>query len=139
MEKFRNDNLNFDIYLEDHFEWIEMLGQKIKGYTGKYMVFDKYDFWQINKPFETKEIAMKYINELINCTNKQDYNFCKWCVNKGVREGSIIQFEDGKQGVILGREFAEGCLKFSLIKKDGNVGKTKRYLYGNLKYKVIKY
>lgn len=95
--------------------------------------------WQTNKVYNTKEQALDYIGNLLNCRTKQECNFYRWCAKNNLREGSLIEFEDRKQGVILGKEFAEGCLKYSPIKKDGTVGKSKRNLYGNLKYEVIKY
>lgn len=123
MNEYRNNYLGFNISLKEHFEDINILGKSIKGYTGKYTVFDDFDFWQIDNRFESKE----------------ECHFYKWCAKDEIREGSKIQFEDGKEGVILGKEFADTCLKYSPIKKDGTVGKSKRNLYGNLKYKVIKY
>ncbi|EGT5282627.1 hypothetical protein CUB08_06930 [Clostridioides difficile] len=103
------------------------------------MVTDNYSFWQIEKSFDSKEAAMEYVSKLLTCKNQQEYNFYKWCEKDGVKEGSIIQFEDGKKGVILGKEFAEGCLKYSPIKKNGTIGKAKRNLYGNIKYMVVQY
>ena len=139
IKEYRNNYLGFDIYLKDHFENFEVLGQTIKGNTGNYIVVDELDFWQIDTPFTSKEDALDYIGNLLNCRTKQECHFYKWCAKDGLREGSIIQFEDGKQGVILGKEYADGCLKYSPIKKDGTIGKSKRNLYGNLRYKVIKY
>ena len=139
MKEYRNNYLGFNIILEDHYEMINVLGQTIKGNTGKYMVYDELDFWQIDKPFNTKEEALDYISSLLNCKTKEECHFYKWCNKDGVKEGSIIQFKDLKQGIILGKEFTDSCLKYSPIKKDGTVGKSKRNLYGNLKYKVIKY
>lgn len=124
MKEFKNKDLEINIYLK---EW-----------HNEFLVTDS-DFWQIKKSFEDESGALEYIENLLSCKNKSEYNFYKWCVEKELREGTIIQFEDGKQGVILGKEFVEGCLKYSPLKKDGTTGKAKRNLYGNTIYKVIKY
>lgn len=139
VEIFKNEHLKFDIYLDNHFEVVKVLNQNIKGYTGKYIVFDKYEFWQIEEPFNTKEEAMEYIDRLKEVTDKQSYYYLKWCKKSNVREGSLIEFEDGKRGVISSEEKAIGCLKFSLIKKDGTVGKSIRNLYEGMDFKIIAY
>ena len=135
MKEFRNNYLGFDIKLEN--VKVSMSGQDL--YIDKFEVTDTFDFWQIDKIYDTKEQALDYIGNLLNCRTKQEYSFYKWCAKDGLREGSIVQFKDGRQGVILGKEYTVGCLKYSPIKKDGTIGKSKRNLYGNIEYKIVKY
>ncbi|HBF7547408.1 TPA: hypothetical protein KOY69_002009 [Clostridioides difficile] len=139
MKTFNNMEMKFEIVLNKEIEYIKVLGKDVKFDTGKYVVTDNHNFWQLDKPFNSKEAAMVYISKLLGCKNQQEYNFYKWCEKDEIKEGSIIQFEDGKQGVILGKEFADACLKYSPIKKDGTIGKAKRNLYGNMRYIVIQY
>ncbi|ENY8630180.1 TPA: hypothetical protein KPE78_001178 [Clostridioides difficile] len=139
MKIFNNKEIKFEIVLNEEIEYMKVLGKDVKFNTGNYVVTDNYSFWQIEKSFDSKEAAMEYVSKLLMCKNQQEYNFYKWCEKDGVKEGSIIQFEDGKKGVILGKEFAEGCLKYSPIKKNGTIGKAKRNLYGNIKYMVVQY
>lgn len=135
MNKFRNNYLGFDIKLENI--KITMFGQELM--LEQFEVNDTFTFWQTNKIYNHKQEALDYINDLLSCKTKEECNFYRWCAKYGLREDSIIQFEDGKQGQILGKEYADSCLKYSLIKKDGIKGKTKRNLYGGIKYKVIKF
>ena len=135
MNEFRNNYLDFDIKLEN--VKMPMFGQVLT--LEQFVVIDTFDFWQTDKIYNHKEEALDYIDNLLNCKTKQECNFYRWCAKYGLREGSIVQFEDGKQGAILGKEFAEGCLKYNPIKKDGTVSKLKRNLYGNIDYKVVKY
>lgn len=135
MNEFRNNYLGFDIKLENIKTTI--LGQEVM--LDQFKVNDTFTFWQTEKIYNHKKEALDYIGNLLNCKTKQECYFYRWCAKYGLRKGSLIQFEDGKQGMILGKEFAEGCLKYSPIKKDGFVGKSKRNLYGNIKYKVVKY
>lgn len=135
MNKFRNEILGFDIFLEK--VKMRFFGEIIE--IDRFKVTDTFTFWQIECEYETEERALEYIGQLISCKTKQECYFYRWCAKHNVREGSTIQFDDGNQGVILGKKFAEGCLKYSPIKKDGDISKAKRNLYGDLKYKVIKY
>lgn len=135
MNEFRNNYLGFDIKLEN--VKTTMFGQEL--ILNQFKVNDTFTFWQTDKVYSTKEDALDYIENLLNCKTKQECNYYRWCEKDGIREGSIIQFEDGKQGIILGKEFVDGCLKYSPIKKDGNIGKSIKNLYGNIKYKITKY
>lgn len=135
-EEFFNVNLSMYIYLEKHIEVVNIYGQKVGFNADEYIVTDS-DFWQIKKIFKSKTEALRYIAHLLDAETKSEYNHYKWCIDYGLEEGSIIQFEDGKKGCILGKEYTDGCLKYSPIKKDGTVGKAIRNLYGNLNFIVI--
>ncbi|HBF1879833.1 TPA: hypothetical protein KNT26_003111 [Clostridioides difficile] len=139
MNNFKNKFLNFDICLEKHYESMTILNQNTKMYTGKYMVFDKFDFWQLDILFDKKRDALNYIDKLIDVKTQQEYNFLKWCTQKNIKEGSKIEFEDGKQGIILGSEHADGNIKYVPLKKDGTKSKMRRILYKNIKFKILKY
>lgn len=135
MNKFRNNYLNFDISLIQL--ETSIFGQKVS--LDQFKVDDTSTFWQTDKVYNSKEEALDYIGCLLNCRTKSELNFYRWCAKYRLREGTIIEFEDGKQGLILGKDYTDNCLKYSPIKKDGTVSKLKRNLYGNLKYEIIKY
>ena len=135
MDKFRNNYLNFDINLIQLKAYI--FCQKVE--LDQFKVDDTFTFWQTDKIYNHKQEALDYIENLLNCKSKNEVKFYKWCAKYGLREGSLIEFENGKIGAILGKDDAEDCLKYSPIKKDGTVSKLKRNLYGNLKYKIVKY
>ena len=135
MNEFINCYLNFNISLIQL--ETSIFGERVL--LDQFKVDDTFIFWQTDKVYNSKEEALDYIGLLLNCRTKKECYFYRWCSKYGLREGTIIEFEDGKQGFILGKDHVGGCLKYSPIKKDGSVSKVKRNLYGNLKYKIVKY
>ena len=135
MKKFRNDGVGFDIFIEK--VKIRFFNELVE--IDRFVVKDTFSFWQTDCEYEMEEQALSYVEDLLSCTTKHECNFYRWCAKDGLREGSVIQFEDGSQGVILGKEHVEACLKYSPIKKDGGISKLKRNLYGNVVYEIIKY
>lgn len=138
MKVFRNHELGIDIFLGEKIEIMDVLGIPVEFKTGEYSVTNSYFKYRENL-FLTKKEAVAFVNNLLKCKTTFECYYFMLCSWRGVREGSIIEFDDGKQGVILGKEYSEGILKYTPFKKDGTVGKAKRCLYGNLKYKVVKY
>ncbi|PLS19423.1 hypothetical protein CVD28_03130 [Bacillus sp. M6-12] len=117
-----------------------MLNIPVVFYGEKYVIEDSGDkvFPQHEVLFNEEEMVA-YVEKLLSCKNKELLYYLRSLARKELEVGNVIEFEDGKKGVIV---IPEGFIgrnpMFVPLKKDGTKSNHKpRYIYANDSFKKI--
>lgn len=138
MRKYINKYLNFTITLEKRGYYTDLSDKRVILDTEKFIVNDTYSN-HADEVFNSELDALRYINRLLKAKDKKEYLFVKWSTRAGVRENTIVEFSDGKRGIILESLHFDSCLKYKQIKKNGEPGKQIKKFYRHMDYKIINY
>lgn len=121
----------------------QILGHSTTFYGTAFKVQDNADnIHQIHQLDLTLKETVSYVESLCTATTKQEFFYIRTLKEKGLAVGDVIEFEDGKQGIIVSLTEVDVPLIRSLffvpLKKDGSQSKVKpRILYGTYKYKKL--
>lgn len=116
-----------------------VLNAPVVFYGSKYIISDSGDnvFPQHEVLLNEKEMT-DYVKQLLAAPHAWLFYYFRSLARKGLSPGDIIEFEDGKKGIIVipeGDSFGRN-LAYIPLKKDGTKSKHKpRILYGNDTYK----
>jgi len=122
---------------------MKVLGVPTSFYGQKYTVRDNADTIHCEHEVLLNDLEMhEYIQRLCLSKTKKEYHFERKLQEKGLQVGNLIEFQDGKQAVIV--SLSDDCpdimrsLFYLPLKKDGTPSKVKpRILYGNTIYKIV--
>lgn len=83
---------------------------------------------------------LDYLERLLQCPNVETYNYYKLLCEKGLKEGDVLLFENGKKGIVVipSPEYLNGAIRYIPLKKDGTRSQgIPRYLYRGEKYEIV--
>ena len=138
MRKYANKSLNFNITLDKKGYYEDLTGNIIKLNDKMFIVTDNYRE-DICITFKTELEALRYINRLVKARSNQEYLFIKTSTRAGVKENSIVKFQNGKMGIILDSSYFDPCMKYKTIKKNGDIGVQVKKFYKHMDYIVCNY
>lgn len=131
------------IVLEIRKDWrVEsMLGAPVAFYGENYVVSDNADrVYPHHGVLYNKEEMMSYIEGLLEADSPSLYHYRRNLASKDLKPGDVIEFEDGKRGVIAvpaGDTFPRNIV-FTPLKKNGELSKVNpRFIYANTTYRKI--
>jgi len=79
-----------------------------------------------------------YVKDLLSALTKEEYLYKRILMEKGLKIGDIVEFQDGKQAVIvpaIEEVLSTRTLYYIPLKKDGTMSNHKpRILYGNIAF-----
>jgi hypothetical protein len=106
--------------------------------TSKYVISDSTSVFDTQKVELEAEEMVAYVGELLNCRSMAEFKYCKKLKEKGLRIGDIIQFSDGKRGVVSRQTVEQGSIpniRYIPLTQKGTVSKVKpRILYGGVEF-----
>lgn len=82
-----------------------------------------------------------YLEKLLNSPDIGIYKYYRLLYKKGLKEGDILLFENGKKGIVIipGEGYMDHNIRYAPLKKDGTKSKvTPRYLYAGDKYEILR-
>ena len=117
------------------------LGSPVALYGENYVVSDNADrVYPNHDVLYNKEEMLDYLEGLLEADNLSLYYYYRNLGSRKLKPGDVIEFEDGKKGVIAvpeGDTFPRNIV-FIPLKKDGTLSKVKpRYIYANTNYQKI--
>lgn len=118
-----------------------LFGSPVAFYGDSYIVTDNTDkaFPNHGVLYNQKEMV-NYLKELLETENLSLYHYLRNLAKRELRPGDMIEFDDGKKGVITipeGDTFPRNAV-YIPMKKDGTLSKLKpRYIYANSNYQKV--
>ncbi|WP_291567158.1 MULTISPECIES: hypothetical protein [unclassified Clostridium] len=93
------------------------------------------DFW-LHHPDTHYSNLNKYIELLLSQDTYPKVEYISCLISKDLDIGSRIQLENGQIGEMIAPDNIThwSCLRYKIIKKNGELGKQERNLYGNTKF-----
>lgn len=83
---------------------------------------------------------MDYLEQLLQSPNIETYNYYKLLREKGLKEGDILLFDNGKKGIVIipSPEYLNGAIRYIPLKKDRTRSQgIPRYLYRGENYEIV--
>jgi hypothetical protein len=119
-----------------------MINIPVVFYGGKYVIEDTGDrVFPQHEVLYSEEEMTTYVEKLLTARHTSMFYYIRSLARKELEPGNVIEFEDGKRGVIAvpeGDSFGRN-LVYIPLKKDGTLSNHKpRLLYGNDVYQKIK-
>lgn len=118
-----------------------VLSTPVAFYGERYIVADNADrVYPNHDVLYNEEELMDYLRGLLQADNLALYHYYRNLASRNLKPGDVIEFEDGKKGVITvpeGDTFPRNIV-FIPLKKNGELSKVSpRYIYANTNYHKI--
>jgi hypothetical protein len=133
--------LGMILHIRKDYKVEQVLNQNVTFYSNNFVLFESFD-----KVHPKHDVLFKadelvgYLKSLLACNSVSEFHYIRRLQEKGLQVSDIIEFEDGKRGMVHmpeGLGYARN-IQYIPLKKDGEISKQRpRFMYSGDKYQVV--